>query len=197
MHNIYPTTSKLLKKLPSHPSGGPVDQSHSQRDQVTSGGQWDTRKSAESAPHGYRGDGCCRDGPFALSPGVPVPFPVLGPVHPGQEAGERLGVQAAAHAERPGAEAHQEVAIEGSKEGKLSLPTEEGRVGLRLIRVIVLLNLYLLTGNSEQTASWNWGEVQVITLYTTQQISCFDLMIQGFSDNQSILTYLSAPRHKS
>lgn len=74
--------------------------------------------SAPAAPHTHRGDGRCRgQDPFLLlhllAPGLSHPHPVLGPFDPQQTAGERLSFQAA------GAEAHQEVTVQGRKEGKV------------------------------------------------------------------------------
>lgn len=100
-----------------HPSGGTADQSHGQRDQVAGGGPWDAWKSAQPAPHRHRGDGRPRGRAsfLLLSPGLPLPCPVLGPILPQQEEGERLSVQAAS------AEAHQEVTVQGGEEGKRAL----------------------------------------------------------------------------
>lgn len=125
LHSISKQNDRYVA-VPSRPSGGAADQSRRQRDQVAGGGSGDARQSAQPPPHSHGGDGRPhgRTPSFILpilSPGLSLTSPAIGPVTARQETRERLGVQAAGHAQRPGAEAHQEVSVEGCEEGKLVL----------------------------------------------------------------------------
>lgn len=147
--HILTVRNKLLFKgndpyiLLPHPSGGAADQSGGAWDQVAGGGSRDAWKTAESTPHRHRGHGGSRDGPpsFPLSPSLTIPFTVICPILPQQEAGERLSVQAASRSELAGAEANQEVTIEGCKEGELTPPS---RRDVALHVMIIIFNCLLL-----------------------------------------------------
>lgn len=92
--------------------------------------------SAQPATHPHRGHGHCGGEASHLlpSPGRPLPYPAIGPILPQQTAGERLGVQAAGGAEQPGAEADQEVTVQGCKEGKPT-PHQAGRLQLGTLKL--------------------------------------------------------------